>query len=58
MPDKFRGVKYLHLSNNRIKSLDNIDQFNLISLSLANNLIDNIDELKKVNKMLENLSLT
>ncbi|CAD8124266.1 unnamed protein product [Paramecium sonneborni] len=54
----FLNLQHLHLSHNNISILDGIQQFKqLKSLSLCNNQIVEINELKKVNQNLQYLSI-
>ncbi|CAD8206302.1 unnamed protein product [Paramecium pentaurelia] len=54
----FLNLQHLHISHNNISNLDGIEQFKqLKSLSLSNNQIVDINELKKVNKNLQYLSI-
>ncbi|CAD8206101.1 unnamed protein product [Paramecium octaurelia] len=54
----FLNLQHLHLSHNNISILDGIEQFKqLKSLSLSNNQIVDINELQKVNKNLQYLSI-
>ena len=59
IPAKFYGVTRLFLSNNKIQTLSGIEQFkNLTHLSIAYNLIDDIDEFDKIYDKLILISLS
>lgn len=59
IPAKFYGVTRLFLSNNKIRTLSGIEQFkNLTHLSIAYNLIDDIDEFDKIYDKLILISLS
>ncbi|CAD8179666.1 unnamed protein product [Paramecium octaurelia] len=54
----FLNLQHLHISHNNISNLDGIEQFKqLKSLSLSNNQMVDINELKKVNRNLQYLSI-
>ncbi|KAM3141604.1 hypothetical protein pb186bvf_006209 [Paramecium bursaria] len=55
---KFKNIKKLHLSYNIIQSLDGIEQFiNLQHLSLTDNQIEQLKEIDKISKTLQQLTV-
>ncbi|CAD8045022.1 unnamed protein product [Paramecium primaurelia] len=55
---QFLNLQHLHISHNNISNLDGIEQFKqLKSLSISNNQIVDINELNKVNKNIQYLSI-